>query len=94
MLICYFERRFVSGMMQLDFAGRMMRENPQLVLAVACQTRKRESPATAAARMQAIVEYLETRWQIPREKIRQIDDLQDEGEIRINFAVEENRKDL
>lgn len=84
----------VFGMMQLDYAGRMMRENPQLVLAVAIPTRKRERPAVTAGRMQAIVEFLETRWQIPREKIRQTDDLQDEGETRINFAVEEKRKDL
>jgi uncharacterized hydrophobic protein (TIGR00271 family) len=84
----------VFGMMQLDFAGRMLRENPNLTLTVAVSPLRGERPAVTTERTQAIIDYLETRWQIPREKIKQIYNVQEEGKIRINFAVDEKQKEL
>ena len=58
------------GMMQLDFAGRMMRENPNLALAVAGVSRKNEPAEITAQRVGAIVQYLETRWQIVPTRVK------------------------
>ncbi len=57
------------GMLQLDFAGRTMRENPKLQIVVAIRSAKVERPEIAAERQRTIAEYLETRWQIAPGKI-------------------------
>ena len=75
----------IFGMMQLDFAGRMMRENPQLALAVA--PRKGERAEISAQRLQTIIDYLESRWQIAPEKIEQIDSQQAAKNTVINFQI-------
>ncbi len=76
----------LMGMLQLDFAGRMMRENPKLELIVTTASLKNERPEFAAQRMQVIVEYLETRWQIAAGKIK-ISENATKGETRLSFQV-------
>lgn len=82
----------VLAMMQLDFAGRMMRENPNLILSVAASPLRRgETPAAVAARAQAIADYLESRWQIALAKINQTNEVSPAFDvIRLAFAVREN----
>lgn len=75
------------GMMQLDFAGRMMRENPNLSLAVAGNSRKNESKEITAERLRTIVEYLETRWQIAAEKIETAEAVPTAGVMLMNFQI-------
>ena len=59
------------GMLQLDFAGRMLRENPNLALAVnSGGARQNETAEITKERTRAIVEYLESRWQIAPDKIK------------------------
>ncbi|MGI9035964.1 MAG: DUF389 domain-containing protein, partial [Pyrinomonadaceae bacterium] len=61
----------LSGMLQLDFAGRVMRENPTLRLSVSIQADRRGEPdAIAGERLQVITDYLETRWQIAPDKVK------------------------
>lgn len=78
------------GMMQLDFAGRMMRENPDLHLTVSDKTRRRESAEAAAERIQAIKNYLESRWQISHEKVQTVDDDAIDGKTLARFEVTGN----
>ncbi len=75
------------GMMQLDFAGRMMRENPNLSLVVAGGSRKNEPKEITARRIGAIAEYLETRWQIAPEKIKTAEAVPTAGVMLINFQM-------
>ncbi len=77
----------ILGMMQLDFAGRMMRENPNLTLAVAGNSRKNEPKEITAERLQAIVEYLETRWQIAPDKIKTAEAVPTAGIMLMNFQI-------
>lgn len=79
------------GMMQLDFAGRMMRENPSLTLAASASLRKGERSEITAERMQAIINYLETRWQIPAERIKQSESAQAAGTTRLVFQIMEEQ---
>lgn len=82
----------VLAMMQLDFAGRVMRENPNLILSVAASPLRRgETPDVAAVRSQAIADYLESRWQIAPAKITQTSEVSPAFDaIRFAFAVREN----
>ncbi|MDQ6788228.1 MAG: DUF389 domain-containing protein [Acidobacteriota bacterium] len=82
----------VLGMMQLDFAGRMLRENPNLTLLVAASPLRRgETAQVAAARTRAIAGYLESRWQIAPAKINSASDVSPAFDtIRLAFAVQEN----
>ena len=59
----------VAAMMQLDFAGRILRENPQLVLTVSNGLRRGEREAISAERLAEISDYLEARWQISADRI-------------------------
>ncbi len=77
----------ILGMMQLDFAGRMMRENPNLALAVAGNSRKNEPKEITAERLRTIVEYLETRWQIAPEKIKTVEAVPTAGVMLMNFQI-------
>ena len=64
----------VLGMLQLDFVGRVMRENPGLEFSVTVQTSKNGEPTEIKEeRFQAIATYLESRWQITPEKINDAD---------------------
>ncbi|MEJ7862067.1 MAG: DUF389 domain-containing protein [Pyrinomonadaceae bacterium] len=75
------------GMMQLDFAGRMMRENTNLTLTAAGNSRKNEPKGITAERMRSIVEYLETRWQVAPEKIKTAEAVPTAGVMLINFQM-------
>ncbi len=77
------------GMMQLDFAGRMMRENPNLSLVVAGGSRKNEPKEITARRIGAIAEYLETRWQIAPDKIKTVEAVPTAGVMLMNFQINE-----
>ena len=59
----------VLGMLQLDFAGRVMRENPALTLAVGANARNEAEKKTYDERVRAISEYLASRWQISPTRI-------------------------
>ena len=84
-------RLTASGMIQLDFAGRILRENPQLSLAVASPPRKKNNSETennsetVDERFQAIAEYLETRWQIAPDRIKQSVEPETENKTLIKF---------
>ena len=80
------------GMMQLDFAGRMMRENTNLTLTAAGNSRKNEPKEITAERMRSIVEYLETRWQVAPEKIKTVAAVPTAGVILINFQMNDAPK--
>jgi len=77
------------GMMQLDFAGRMMRENTNLRLTAAGNSRKNEPKEITAERMRSIVEYLETRWQVAPEKIKTVEAVPTAGVMLMNFQMNE-----
>lgn len=79
----------LMGMMQLDFAGRMMRENTNLSLVVAIGKSKNEREEIAANRRQAITDYLETRWQIAPGKVKTAAAPQElkSGETRLRFQT-------
>jgi uncharacterized hydrophobic protein (TIGR00271 family) len=77
------------GMIELDFAGRMMRENPSLRLSVNAQPRKGERPETAGERLKAISDFLETRWQIAPLRIKLREAVPPEGKVRLAFQTSE-----
>jgi uncharacterized hydrophobic protein (TIGR00271 family) len=80
----------VLAMLQLDFVGRVMHENPSLQLLVAVQPRKAERQDITAERLQAVKDYLETRWQVMPDKIKLSADVQPEGKARLSFRNREN----
>jgi uncharacterized hydrophobic protein (TIGR00271 family) len=86
-----FPRRSASlpilGMIQLDFAGRVMRENPKLVLIVSRSRRRGESPDIAAERFNSVAEYLERRWQVSKERTQLSDEEQTAARTKIAFQV-------
>lgn len=63
----------IPAMLTLDFTGRTMRENPKLILKMTNMARRGERDEIIAARMKAVAEYLETRWQISPERIKPFD---------------------
>ena len=76
----------VLGMVQLDFVGRMMRENPSLVLAVSSE------PGNTARnvendRVKSISDYLATRWQIQADRIEAPDDSKRGGRMLLQFRL-------
>lgn len=75
----------ISGMLQLDFAGRIMRENPRLSLVVTSPPRNENVPESVDERFRAIAEYLETRWQVAPERIKQFLDPEAENKTLIKF---------
>ena len=77
------------GMMQLDFAGRMMRENPSLLLSVAASPGNGAREGIVAERLQSIVNYLETRWQIAPAKIKLSEAAPPEGKTVVSFQINE-----
>ena len=79
------------GMMQLDFAGRMLRENPNLTLTATGNSRKNEPKEITAERMRSIVEYLESRWQVAPDKIKFAENAPPTaaGATLINFQISE-----
>lgn len=78
----------VFAMMQLDFAGRMMRENPQLMLTVALQPAGGKGlPAVTGERKQSITDYLESRWQIAQNRISFLETAQPAGKTNLAFAI-------
>ena len=60
----------ILGILQLDFVGRILRENQQLVLSVTDQRQRGETPVLSDARFKAIADYLATRWQIDRQRLQ------------------------
>jgi hypothetical protein len=75
------------GMIQLDFVGRMMRENPNLSLVVAGGSRKNEPEKITARRIGKIADYLETRWQIAPAKIKTVAVVPTAGVMLMNFQI-------
>ena len=75
------------GMIELDFAGRMMRENPSLLLSVRVQPRKGEGREIARERLKAISDFLETRWQIVPGRIKLMEAVPLEGKVRLGFQT-------
>jgi uncharacterized hydrophobic protein (TIGR00271 family) len=73
----------ILGMLELDFVGRVMRENPILALVVSGVRHQNEAEETATARLQYIKEYLESRWQIPGERI----ELSDKDSIGLRTKI-------
>jgi len=67
----------------------MMRENTNLTLTAAGNSRKNEPKEITAERMRSIVEYLETRWQIVPEKIKTVAAVPTAGVMLINFQMNE-----
>lgn len=59
----------ILGMLQLDFAGRVMRENATLMMTVAANRRKDETETIATERTVAVARYLEERWQVSRDRV-------------------------
>ena len=76
------------GMMQLDFAGRIMRENPTLLLSAAIKPRRGERDGIAAERLQVVTDYLESRWQIAPAKIK-LAESAPAGSILLRFEINE-----
>ncbi|MEO6334706.1 MAG: DUF389 domain-containing protein [Pyrinomonadaceae bacterium] len=52
------------GMIQLDFSGRMIRDNPKLRLAVVIGQRRNEEADIATKRARSIIDYIGSRWQV------------------------------
>lgn len=75
----------ILAMMQLDYVGRVMHENPALQLSIAGQPRKGERREISDERLRSVASYLETRWQIPPGKINSYAEAQPEGKMRLKF---------
>jgi hypothetical protein len=86
----------ILGMIQLDHAGRVMRENMSLTLSVSgLGTQDENSIITDNidhARLKAIADYLESRWQIGSDRITYTD-AEPEGRTRIAFAIKQENTD-
>jgi hypothetical protein len=76
-------------MLQLDFAGRVMRENPTLILVVSGARTQSENTETALARVESIAEYLAVRWQISRERIELPDQEPTASRTKIAFRTKD-----
>ncbi len=81
----------VLGLLQLDFAGRVMRENPSLLLLVAVQKQKGERSEIADERLQAIANYLETRWQIKQDRVKFSEAAPTAEKTAISFQIREDQ---
>ena len=81
------------GMMQLDFAGRMMRENPNLTLDVAVKPPGNNGGVEISIdRTQAISDYLESRWQISPARIGVVNGMTTKTDtISLAFAFREKQ---
>jgi uncharacterized hydrophobic protein (TIGR00271 family) len=77
----------VLGMLQLDFAGRVLRENPDLILAVGRNPRKDENKTISDERVDAVTDYLATRWQIAPERVKYSDSAAPDGKTGITFQI-------
>lgn len=74
----------ILGLLQLDFVGRVMRENTGLVLEVTSS----EAGSLEDERFSAIVDYLESKWQISRDRVvRSEIDEQAGGRTRLRFQM-------
>ena len=79
----------VFGMMQLDFAGRMMRENPSLILQIAHAPQTGERAEITPERLQSVADYLDSRWQIAPAKIKFADAAPPAGKTVLSFQTSE-----
>jgi uncharacterized hydrophobic protein (TIGR00271 family) len=79
----------ILGLLQLDFVGRVMRENPSLGLLVAVRLRRGENARVAADRMRSVVEYLESRWQIASVRVKASETDQPQGRTWLGFEAGE-----
>ena len=79
----------ILAMIQLDFAGRVMRENPQLRLLVAAQPFAGERPEIVQERINAVKNYLETRWQIEPNKVAAATRAEAAGRTWLGFEIVE-----
>jgi hypothetical protein len=77
----------ILGLLQLDFVGRVMRENQSLALLVGARPRVREKESIASERFQSVVNYLETRWQISPARVKSSETDQLEGRIWLGFQA-------
>ncbi|MEQ1603415.1 MAG: DUF389 domain-containing protein [Pyrinomonadaceae bacterium] len=81
----------ILGLLQLDFAGRVMRENQSLVLLIAVRPRAGEKEGIAGERFQSVVDYLETRWQISPARLKSSQTDLAEGRTWLSFQAGESR---
>ena len=78
----------LTGMLELDFAGRVMRENASLILDVAVQDLKSsERKEISEERFKAIVDYLDSRWQIVRKNVDYADTEKPDAKTLLNFQT-------
>lgn len=78
------------GMMQLDYAGRMMRENSSLILQVVHPPQRGRNAEISAGRQKVISDYLESKWQIAPAKIKSADTASPTEKTIMNFQAIEN----
>jgi len=77
----------ILGMLQLDFAGRVMRENATLIMTVAANRRKDETQKIATERNEAVAGYLEERWQVSRDRVSFQETEQPADKTKMEFRV-------
>lgn len=77
----------VLGMLQLDFAGRVLRENPNLTLAVGAADRSDADKKLNDERFAAISQYLAERWQIQADRIKPSETEPPDGKTGMTFQI-------
>lgn len=73
----------ILGILQLDFVGRVMRDNPRLTLLVGGN----DAAAVEEGRFGTISDYLESKWQIGRERVARSTDDSGDRRTRLSFQV-------
>lgn len=79
----------ITGMLQLDFAGRLLDENAALKLDVRPNIRPGENKSIGDERVQAVADYLTARWQITPDRIRSSETASDQ-QMKMSFTTDGN----
>jgi uncharacterized hydrophobic protein (TIGR00271 family) len=77
----------VLGMLQLDFVGRLMRENPTLALIISTGSSGEANSTLEAQRFQSVADYMATRWQVQPDRLETSEQPQRGGRMLLQFRI-------
>jgi hypothetical protein len=74
-------------MLQLEYAGRMINDHPNLNLIVHTPPSRKNAAVIAARQTVAIANYLRTRWQVPAHRVISVETPGQVGNVTISFEA-------
>jgi uncharacterized hydrophobic protein (TIGR00271 family) len=77
----------VLGMLQLDFVGRLMRENPTLALMISTGSGGEANSTLETQRFQSVADYMATRWQVQPDRLETSEQPQRGGRMLLQFRI-------